>query len=368
MPVEGRQLPRPRALSRCVASSPNQRSAWLSCWLAHPSAPDAHGSRSGRSRSEPPLATFCSARVPAVADISLRQVPGRCAGYGPRPWTTGTSFFAACSRSGPSTSSRRAAVPVHRAPPRSGRRWWMVGPTSAAHRTRAGPGSSTTRETGWPTWWRHLSSSSGSGPRCMSTCRPGRYGWTPRRSAERVLTAPYTEYYRNAVFGGRHRPQSDGAGAVHRRCRLAGYRGPRRADRGLNHLGESRRGRALRSRLDSDLADVPTMYHANGKQRGTPGSSGHLTKQPDQEKMAVYQGERLVGCAHNPKVVGSSPIPATNVKNLVRGPFREIGEGLRRSGNRWRYRDLTIRRRRSAAAHSGPLNPVCEPGWVRPGR
>ena len=33
-----------------------------------------------------------------------------------------------------------------------------------------------------------------------------------------------------------------------------------------------------------------------------------------------------------------------------------------------RWVTLTIRRRRSAAAHSGPLNPVCEPGWVRPGR
>ena len=35
------------------------------------------------------------------------------------------------------------------------------------------------------------------------------------------------------------------------------------------------------------------MYHANGKQRGTAGNSGYLTRHPDQVKMAVYQGERL---------------------------------------------------------------------------
>ncbi len=40
-------------------------------------------------------------------------------------------------------------------------------------------------------------------------------------------------------------------------------------------------------------ADVPTMYHASGKQRGTAGSNGHLTRCPDQAKIGSYQGERL---------------------------------------------------------------------------
>jgi hypothetical protein len=35
------------------------------------------------------------------------------------------------------------------------------------------------------------------------------------------------------------------------------------------------------------------MYHANGKQRGTAGNNGNLTRLAEQEKMAVYQGERL---------------------------------------------------------------------------
>jgi hypothetical protein len=39
--------------------------------------------------------------------------------------------------------------------------------------------------------------------------------------------------------------------------------------------------------------DVPTMYHAIGKQRGTPGNSGHLNRAPDRGKMGIYQGERL---------------------------------------------------------------------------
>ena len=45
---------------------------------------------------------------------------------------------------------------------------------------------------------------------------------------------------------------------------------------------------------DSDLADVPTMHHAGGKQRGTPGNSGVLKPQREHEKMAIYQGRSLV--------------------------------------------------------------------------
>jgi hypothetical protein len=36
--------------------------------------------------------------------------------------------------------------------------------------------------------------------------------------------------------------------------------------------------------------DVPTMYHANGKQRGTAGNNGDLQARSEQGKMAVYQG------------------------------------------------------------------------------
>ena len=39
--------------------------------------------------------------------------------------------------------------------------------------------------------------------------------------------------------------------------------------------------------------DVPTMYHANGKQRGTGGNSGDLKPLNRCEKMDIYQGERL---------------------------------------------------------------------------
>jgi len=35
------------------------------------------------------------------------------------------------------------------------------------------------------------------------------------------------------------------------------------------------------------------MYQANGKQRGTPGNSGHLKPTPDGEKIGIYQEERL---------------------------------------------------------------------------
>jgi len=40
-------------------------------------------------------------------------------------------------------------------------------------------------------------------------------------------------------------------------------------------------------------ADVPTMYHANGKQRGAAGNSGHLTWCSEPTKIDVYQEERL---------------------------------------------------------------------------
>jgi hypothetical protein len=54
------------------------------------------------------------------------------------------------------------------------------------------------------------------------------------------------------------------------------------------------------------------MYHANGKQRGTGGNSGDLKPLNRCEKMDIYQGERLnLAEAHNPKVAGSNPAPAT---------------------------------------------------------
>jgi hypothetical protein len=47
--------------------------------------------------------------------------------------------------------------------------------------------------------------------------------------------------------------------------------------------------------------------------------------------------------AHNPKVAGSNPAPATNcAKAKVAGPFREIGEGLRRSQDDLRVRPTAV--------------------------
>ena len=48
-----------------------------------------------------------------------------------------------------------------------------------------------------------------------------------------------------------------------------------------------------RPRRCTNVGDVPTMYQANGKQRGTAGNNGHLTDPSDQVKMASHQGERL---------------------------------------------------------------------------
>ena len=54
------------------------------------------------------------------------------------------------------------------------------------------------------------------------------------------------------------------------------------------------------------------MYHANGKQRGTAGNYEDLTGAYNLVKTAFYQGERLAPAdAHNPKVAGSNPAPAT---------------------------------------------------------
>jgi len=39
--------------------------------------------------------------------------------------------------------------------------------------------------------------------------------------------------------------------------------------------------------------DVPTMYHAIGKQRGIAGNNGDLQAGSEQGEMAAYQGERL---------------------------------------------------------------------------
>jgi hypothetical protein len=48
--------------------------------------------------------------------------------------------------------------------------------------------------------------------------------------------------------------------------------------------------------------------------------------------LAGVDGSNIWSNAHNPKVAGSNPAPATNgAKAQVRGPFRGIGEGLDRS-------------------------------------
>jgi hypothetical protein len=39
--------------------------------------------------------------------------------------------------------------------------------------------------------------------------------------------------------------------------------------------------------------DVPTMYHANGKQWGTAGNIGDLRGRSEQGKIDVYEEERL---------------------------------------------------------------------------
>lgn len=43
--------------------------------------------------------------------------------------------------------------------------------------------------------------------------------------------------------------------------------------------------------------DVPTMYQASGKQGGTAGNDGHLTRGTERVKTAFYQEERLVMAA-----------------------------------------------------------------------
>ncbi len=68
--------------------------------------------------------------------------------------------------------------------------------------------------------------------------------------------------------------------------------------------------------------DVPTMYHAIGKQQGTAGNSGHL--KPDRGVGTIWPLPGRASFwrrAHNPKVAGSNPAPATK-KHQVRGPFR----------------------------------------------
>ena len=68
--------------------------------------------------------------------------------------------------------------------------------------------------------------------------------------------------------------------------------------------------------------DVPTMYQASGKQRGTPGNSGDLTRPAEQAKMAsTREDASFWQPSHNPKVAGSNPAPATK-KHQLRGPFR----------------------------------------------
>ena len=51
---------------------------------------------------------------------------------------------------------------------------------------------------------------------------------------------------------------------------------------------------SLVSRHPSAVADVPTMYHANGKQRGTAGNNGDLKRLHDRGKIGIYPGRLLV--------------------------------------------------------------------------
>ena len=234
------------------------------------------GSRSGRSRSEPPLATFCSAGVLAGSGHRRPATMGVGAGYGPRLWTTGTPSCAASSTSGPSTSSRPAAAPMAR----TTEIWTTVvdGQTYICGTPNASQPGVEHQPRDWlanlvatPSSW------SGSRPRCTSTCRPRQYGSTTRPSAGTCSPLPTPS---TTATQCRWRPPSP-------TVQWCGCSSPAMppgwlprfapGGGGLNHLGESRRSRALRLRLDSDLADVPTMYHANGKQRGTAGNSGHLT-------------------------------------------------------------------------------------------
>ena len=48
-----------------------------------------------------------------------------------------------------------------------------------------------------------------------------------------------------------------------------------------------------RPELPGAAVGVPTMYQANGKQRGTAGNNGDLQARSKQGKIAVYQEERL---------------------------------------------------------------------------
>ena len=90
--------------------------------------------------------------------------------------------------------------------------------------------------------------------------------------------------------------------AAHRRS--AG-RGSRRRWRGV---------RWLRRELARTVGDVPTMYHAIGKQREQQGTTG-TCKPAEQDKMASTRKNASIWLrAHNPKVVGSNPTPATNWK------------------------------------------------------
>jgi hypothetical protein len=59
-----------------------------------------------------------------------------------------------------------------------------------------------------------------------------------------------------------------------------------------------------------------------------PASSPVATRPEQDERLRLRFGTDGDLCAHNPKVAGSNPAPATNLKNLIRGPLREIGEGL----------------------------------------
>ncbi len=110
-----------------------------------------------------------------------------------------------------------------------------------------------------------------------------------------------------------------------------------RRARGLCRAGMAN-GRPSRSARSFGCArsgrDVPTMYHALGKQRGVAVSTGQSKTGLDLAKQLSPGRTRIRDRGpHNPKVAGSNPAPATNARKQLRGPFRTS-----RGGPPWRLR------------------------------
>gem|GEM_PF-5742899 len=61
-----------------------------------------------------------------------------------------------------------------------------------------------------------------------------------------------------------------------------------------------------------------------------PRATGTVTRPP---QVAAGWSSQVARRAHNPKVAGSNPAPATNEEAQIRGPFRSVGEGLSRAQN-----------------------------------